>query len=136
IAVAEFITRYGFTSARRLALEGPGAGGIPVGGALARRPELFAAVVTRGALLDMLRYEFAPGGPANVPEFGSVATKPGFDALRQMSAYHQVKDATPYPAVLLSTGMNDTQVEPWQAAKMAARLQAASTSGKPVLLRV
>jgi prolyl oligopeptidase len=136
IAVAEFITKYGFTSAGRLAIEGPGAGGIPVGGALARRPDLFAAVVARGALLDMLRFEFAPSGPANVPEFGSIASRAGFDALRQMSAYHQLKDATPYPAVLLSTGMNDTQVEPWHAAKMAARLQAASTSGKPILLRV
>jgi prolyl oligopeptidase len=53
-----------------------------------------------------------------------------------VSAYHQVKDGTAYPAVLLTTGMNDATVDPWQAAKMAARLQAASSSGKPVLLRV
>ena len=53
-----------------------------------------------------------------------------------MSAYHQVKDGTAYPAVLLTTGMNDPRVDPWQAGKMAARLQAASSSGKPVLMRV
>jgi prolyl oligopeptidase len=53
-----------------------------------------------------------------------------------MSPYHHVKDGTPYPAVLLSTGIHDPRVEPWQAGKMAARLQAATTSGKPVLLRI
>ena len=53
-----------------------------------------------------------------------------------MSAYHLVKDATAYPAVLLTTGMNDPRVDAWQPGKMVARLQAASISGLPVLLRV
>jgi prolyl oligopeptidase len=47
-----------------------------------------------------------------------------------------VKDGTPYPAVLLTTGYNDARVAPWQPAKLAGRLQQASTSGKPVMLRV
>jgi len=80
--------------------------------------------------------EFSQNGPANIPEFGSVATREGFDALFGMSSYHWVKDGTDYPAVLLTTGLNDPRVDPWQAAKMAARLQAAATGGKPVLLRV
>jgi prolyl oligopeptidase len=45
-------------------------------------------------------------------------------------------NGTKYPAVILETGINDPRVEPWQSAKMAARLQAATASGKPVLLRV
>ena len=53
-----------------------------------------------------------------------------------MSSYHHVQKGTKYPAVLLTTGINDPRVEPWQSAKMAARLQAATASGKPVLLRV
>ena len=53
-----------------------------------------------------------------------------------MSPYHQVVDSTRYPAVLLTTGINDPRVAPWQAAKMAARLQAATSSGKPLLLRI
>jgi prolyl oligopeptidase len=53
-----------------------------------------------------------------------------------MSAYHHVVDGVKYPAVLLTAGMNDPRVEPWETAKMAARLQAASTSGKPVMLRL
>ncbi len=136
IACAEFLIKFGFTSPRRLAIQGTSAGGIPSAGAMVRRPDLFAAVVPRVAVLDMLRFEFAPNGPANIPEFGSVATAGGFESLRRMSAYHQVKDGAAYPAVLLTTGMNDPRVDPWQAAKMTARLQAASASGKPVLLRV
>jgi prolyl oligopeptidase len=115
---------------------GTSAGGIPAGGALVRKPELFAAVVARVPVMDMLRIEFAQNGPANIPEFGSIATAQGFEALRVMSAYHHVKDGTAYPAVLLTAGMNDPRVDPWQSGKMAARLQAASNSGKPVLLRV
>jgi prolyl oligopeptidase len=136
IACAEFLIKFGFTSPHRLAIEGTRAGGIPSAGAMVRRPDLFAAVVPRVAALDMLRFELARDGPANIPEFGSVATAEGFESLRRMSAYHQVKDGTAYPAVLLTTGMGDPRVDPWQAAKMAARLQAASASGKPVLMRV
>src|SRR4051812_21896420 len=75
-------------------------------------------------------------GPANIPEFGTVKEADGFKALFAMDAYQHVKPETPYPAVLLTTGVNDPRVAPWQAAKMTARLQAATTSGKPVLLRV
>jgi prolyl oligopeptidase len=53
-----------------------------------------------------------------------------------VSAFHHVKDRTPYPATLLTVGSNDPRVDVWHSAKMAARLQAASTSSKPVLLRV
>jgi prolyl oligopeptidase len=136
IAVADFLVKYGFTNPRRLAIQGGSAGGIPAGGALVRRPDLFAAVVARVPVMDMLRVEFAPNGPSNIPEFGSIATREGFEALHVMSAYHHVKDGTPYPAVLLTTGYNDPRVEPWQPGKMAARLQQATSSGKPVLLRV
>ena len=136
IAAAEFISKYGFTSAKRLAIAGTGAGGIPVGGALVRRPELFAAVVPRLAMLDMLRFEFAPGGPPDVPEFGSISGAAGFEALREMSAYHQVKEGAAYPAALLIAALDDPRFAPWQPGKMAARLQAATSSGKPVLLRL
>ncbi len=136
IAVADFLVKYGFTKPQKLAVQGGSAGGIPAGGALVRRPDLFAAVVARVPVMDMLRLEFTPNGPANIPEFGSIATREGFEALHVMSAYHHVKDGTPYPAVLLTTGYNDPRVDPWQPGKMAARLQQATTSGKPVLLRV
>jgi prolyl oligopeptidase len=136
VAAADFLVSYGFTKPRRLAVLGTGAGAIPAGGALVRRPELFAAAVLRGGLLDMSRYEAMPGGAAIAPEFASAATPAGRESLRAISAYRQVRDNAPYPAVMLAVGLHDARVEPWQSAKMAARLQAASSSDKPILLRV
>ena len=136
IAVSDFLVSYGFTNPRRLAIVGTGEGGIPVGGAIVRRPELFAAAVAQAPLMDMMRYASMPGGPALVPEFGSDATPEGLETLRAISAYHHVKEGAPYPAVLLTLGLNDPQVERWQPGKMAARLASATSSGKPVLLRV
>jgi prolyl oligopeptidase len=80
--------------------------------------------------------EKTPGGPANAQEFGSVATEQGFRALLEMSPMHHVEPGTAYPAVLLTTGLNDPRVAPWQPGKMAAALQAATVSERPVLLRV
>ena len=78
---------------------------------------------------DALRSELMESGPANIPEFGTVKTEEGFRALSAMDAYQHVKDSTAYPAVLLTTGSNDPRVAPWQAGKMTARLQAATSSG-------
>jgi prolyl oligopeptidase len=59
-----------------------------------------------------------------------------FDALYAYSPYHHVKDGTAYPAVLLTSGENDGRVDPYNSRKMAAGLQAANPSGRPVLLRI
>ncbi len=136
IDCAEYLIAQGYTSPRYIAGEGTSAGGIPSGGALTRRPDLWAAMVMRVAVTNALRSEFSENGPPNVPEFGSVSTEEGFRGLRIMDAYTRVQDGVPYPAVLLTTGLNDPRVVVWQAAKMAARLQAATSSGRPVLLRV
>jgi prolyl oligopeptidase len=86
--------------------------------------------------MNALRAENSANGVENVQEFGSVATLEGFEDLRAMDAYQHVRDGVAYPAVLLTTGFNDPRVAPWQSAKMAARLAAATSSGKPVLLRI
>ena len=112
------------------------AGGPVVGGAITERPDLFRAVVIESGLLDLLRFQNTANGVMNVPEFGSTKTLEGFEDLDSVSAYDHVKPDVKYPAVLLEIGMNDPRVDPWQSAKMAARLDADSTSGLPVLLRV
>ena len=66
----------------------------------------------------MLRAETTPNGVANTSEFGSTKTVPGFAALYEMSALQHVNDGTPYPAVMLTTGMNDARVGSWQPGKM------------------
>jgi prolyl oligopeptidase len=136
ISCAEYLVERRYTTPARLAGMGQSAGGILVGRAVTERPDLFGAAVISVGLTDMLRYETTANGVPNVPEFGSVRTPEGFKALHEMSAYHHVKDGAAYPAVLVTTGINDPRVEPWLPAKMAARLQAATSSGRPVLLRV
>lgn len=136
IACAEWLIAHRYTSAAKLAIQGSSAGGIFVGRAITERPDLFAAAIDASPLSDMIRFESSAGGAQNVPEFGSITTDDGFRSLLEMSPFHKVVDSTRYPAVLLTTGINDPRVAPWQAAKMAARLQAASSSGKPILLRI
>jgi prolyl oligopeptidase len=136
IDCAEYLIANRYTRPERLAAEGGSAGGITVGGAMVRRPELFAAVVLQVPVTNALRVELGANGPMNVPELGSATTEEGLRGLLVMDCYLRVRDGTRYPAVLLTGGVNDPRVDMWQPAKMAARLQAASTSGRPVLLRV
>lgn len=98
--------------------------------------ELFGAVVLRAALLDMFRNEAAGDGAITAVEFGSVSTQQGFETLSMADVYNRITDQTAYPSVLLTAGLNDTRVPAWHAAKTAARLQHATASGRPVLLRV
>jgi prolyl oligopeptidase len=136
IDCAEHLIAAGYTRPGRLAGQGASAGGIPTGGALVRRPELWAAMVLLVPAVNLTRMEFSDNGPINVPEFGSVSTEDGLRALLIVDSYLRVCDGGHYPAVLLTAGLNDPRVTPWQPAKLAARLQAATASGRPVLLRV
>ena len=136
IACAEYLVAQNWTKPARLAIWGGSAGGILVGRAMTTRPELFAVVLPDVGSLDLVRAETTPNGIPNIPEFGSRATEPGFRALLAMSSYHQIKDGVAYPAVLFAHGVNDPRVEVWNSTKTAARLLAATTSGKPVLLRL
>jgi len=136
IACAEWLIANKYTSTKQISIMGGSAGGIFVGRSITERPELFGAAVDQVPVSDLLRAEFSANGVPNIPEFGTVKTEEGFNALHAMSPYHAVKDGVKYPAVLLTTGINDPRVDAWEAGKMAARLQAASTSGNPILLRI
>jgi prolyl oligopeptidase len=136
IACAEYLINQKYTSTPRLAIEGGSAGGITIGRSITERPDLFAVAIDAVPSSDVVRAEFTPNGPPNIPEFGTVKEANGFKALYAMSPYHHVTDGTKYPAVMVTTGWNDPRVVSWEPGKMAARLQAATSSGKPVLLRV
>jgi prolyl oligopeptidase len=136
IAAAQHLIDRGYTKPARLAAMGGSNGGLLMGAILTQRPDLFRAIVSQVGIYDMLRVELTPNGAFNVTEFGTVKDKAQFDALYAYSPYHRVKDGTAYPAVLLTSGENDGRVDPYNSRKMAARLQAATSSGRPVLLRI
>ncbi len=136
IDVCEELCRDKYTARSRLAIGGRSAGGITVGRALTERPELFAAVVDGVGWSNPLRYVAEQNGYGEEPEWGAISDEAGYRALKSIDSYQHVRDGVAYPAVLLTTGVTDPRVGPFHVAKMAARLQAASSSGKPILLRV
>ncbi len=136
IAAAEHLIAQGYTSKAKLAIIGGSAGGITVGRFMTERPDLAAVVIDQVGVSNALRSEFSPNGPPNIPEFGTVTNEADFKALLEMDAMHHVVDGTAYPSVLLTTGLNDPRVSSWEPTKMTARLQAATASKNPVILRV
>lgn len=135
IAAAEWLISNQYTNAKRLAIQGYSNGGLLVGAALTQRPDLFRAVLCEHPDLDIVGApRFKNFNKPALLEYGDASKPDQFPFVRAYSPYQNVKDATPYPAVMLTTGHADTRVPPLQARKMTARLQAATTSGLPVLL--
>jgi prolyl oligopeptidase len=135
IACSEYLIARGVTTPAKLFIMGGSAGGITMGRSLTERPDLFAGVLDLVPSANTLRAEFTAGGPANIPEFGSITTAQGLANLYEMDTIQHIKKGTQYPAVMVTTGLNDPRVAPWEPAKLAAALQASGTT-KPVLLRI
>ncbi|HEX9159542.1 MAG TPA: prolyl oligopeptidase family serine peptidase, partial [Rhizomicrobium sp.] len=135
IACGEYAVKSGITAKGKLFVIGGSAGGITMGRSLTTRPDLFAGVLDLVPAGNTLRSEFSPNGPPNIPEFGTVKTKAGFRNLYDMDTIQHVRKGVQYPAVLVTTGLNDPRVSPWEPAKVYAAL-AASGSKKPILLRI
>ena len=134
-ACARWLIDHKYTRKDALVIQGGSNGGLLMGAELTQHPDLFGAVVSSVGVYDMLRVELTSNGAFNVTEYGTVKDPAQFRALRAYSPYHNVHDKTAYPAILMTTGANDPRVDPWHSRKMVARLQAASSSGKPILLR-
>jgi prolyl oligopeptidase len=135
IACSEYLIARGITTPDKLFILGGSAGGITMGRSLTERPDLFAGVIDLVPDANTLRAEFTSGGPANVPEFGTITDAAGLANLYDMDSIQHIKKGTQYPAVMITTGLNDPRVAPWEPAKFAAALQASGTA-KPVLLRI
>ncbi|WP_067179060.1 prolyl oligopeptidase family serine peptidase [Microtetraspora niveoalba] len=134
-SAAEHLIATGVTTPDRLGISGGSNGGLLVGAALTQRPDLYAAVVCSAPLLDMIRYEkFGLGETWNV-EYGSADVPEEFGWLWSYSPYHHVREGVSYPATLFTVFASDTRVHPLHAWKMAAALQHAQASDRPILLR-
>ena len=133
-AAARWLIDQHYTRPQKLAIQGGSNGGLLMGALLTQHPELFRAVVSSVGIYDMLRVELDPNGEFNTTEYGTVTNADHFRALYAYSPYHRVKEGVAYPAVLMQTGENDGRVNPMHSRKMAARLQAATSSKHPILL--
>jgi len=136
-AVAEDLVASGVCSSETLGVWGSSNGGLLAGAALTQRPDLFRAAVPQVPILDLLRCKFDQGSIGiAMADYGNPDDPGDARAMYAYSPYHNVGDGRAYPAVLLDAGRNDTTCPPWHSRKMAARLQRATTSGRPILLRV
>jgi prolyl oligopeptidase len=136
IACVDYLIAHKWTTRERLGIEGRSAGGVVVGRALVERPDLAAVVRIAVGVVNPSRLDHAENSALQYGEFGDPTTEEGYKELLAMDPYVHVHPGTPYPAVLFTIGLRDPRVSPWMTAKLAARLQAATTSQKPVLVRV
>lgn len=135
-ACAKHLLDVGHAKQSNLAIIGGSNGGLLMGAALVQHPEMYRAVVSFVGIYDMLRSEVTtPNAIFNATEYGSVKDADQFKALYAYSPYQHVTDGTAYPAVLFLTGGNDPRVNPANSRKMTARLQTATSSKAPILLR-
>ena len=107
-----------------------------MGAAVTMRPDLFRVAYIGNPDLDILRFPWFPtanNAPALL-EYGDASKPEEAKVIATFSPYQNVKPATKYPAMLIATGQWDTRVPPWAARKFAARVQASTTSGLPVIL--
>jgi prolyl oligopeptidase len=135
-AAAERLVDDEVTRPDLLAIHGGSNGGLLVGAALTQRPDLYAAVVCSAPLLDMVRYELHGLGRLWSEEYGTAADPEQLRWLLTYSPYHRVRAGTAYPAVLFTVFASDSRVDPLHARKMAAALQHATISDRPILLRL
>jgi prolyl oligopeptidase len=136
ISCAEYLVKKGYTSPEKLAGTGTSAGGILISRAITERPDLFRAAICNVGCANAMRMEFSPNGPVNTPEFGTVKDEAECKALYEMDGVAHVQKGVKYPALMGVGGWNDPRVAAWEPGKLVAAMQAATTSGNPVLMKV
>jgi len=135
-AAGQFLVDQKYTTSAQLAAIGGSNGGLLMGAVFTQHPDMFRAVVSEVGIYDMLRTELDPNGSFNVTEYGTVQDPAQLQALYAYSPYHHVQDGTTYPAIFMATGETDGRVNPMHSRKMVARLQAATSSARPIYLSI
>jgi len=137
IASAEFLIAEKFTSKDRLVIEGGSAGGLLMGAVTNMRPDLFKAVVSHVPFVDVLNTMSDPSLPLTVAEFeewGNPQNKAEYDYMKTYCPYTNL-EKKPYPAILVRTSLNDSQVMYWEPAKYVAKLRSLKTDSNPLLFQ-
>jgi oligopeptidase B len=138
IAVAEFLVQSGYTSADRLVIEGGSAGGLLMGAVLNMRPELFHAAVLRVPFVDVIDTMLDESLPLTVGEFeewGNPKIRAHYEYMKSYCPYTNLAPHD-YPAIMVRTSLNDSQVMYWEPAKYVARLRVTKKGDRPLLFRI
>lgn len=134
---AEFLIREKWTSKGRLVIQGGSAGGLLMGAVVNLRPDLFRAVHMAVPFVDMMNTMMDASLPLTVGEYlewGDPNDKAAYDYMKSYSPYDNL-EKRPYPAILVTTSLNDSQVMYWEPAKYVARLRTLKTDSNQLLLK-
>ncbi|MCA6307000.1 MAG: S9 family peptidase, partial [Phenylobacterium sp.] len=139
IACAEHLHRQGYGRPPNTVAYGGSAGGLLMGAVANLRPDLFTGIIAAVPFVDALNTmsdASLPLTPPEWPEWGNPLTDPkAYDTIAAYSPYDNIAPR-PYPAILATGGLSDPRVTYWEPAKWVARLRPASTSGRPILLKM
>jgi oligopeptidase B len=136
IAVTGYLVEHGYGDPQRVAIEGGSAGGLLMGAVVNLRPELFRAVLSHVPFVDVMNTMLDASLPLTVPEYEEWGNPNEPEAFRYMlsySPYDNLKEGE-YPAILVKTSLNDSQVMYWEPAKYVAKLRTLKSNDAPLLL--
>ena len=138
IASAEFLIKEGYTRTDRLVIEGGSAGGLLIGAVLNMRPDLCRAALLRVPFVDVVNTMLDETLPLTVGEFeewGNPKIRDQYEYIKTYCPYTNLARQD-YPAILVRTSLNDSQVMYWEPAKYVARLRAVKTDHRPLLFKI
>ena len=138
IAVSEFLITHGYTSSDRLVITGGSAGGLLMGAVTNMRPDLFRAVVTYVPFVDVMNTMLDASLPLTTGEYlewGNPNEKAAYDYMVTYSPYDNIA-ARAYPAILVRSSLNDSQVPYWEPSKYVARMRVLKTDSNPLLFKI
>ena len=138
IDCAQYLVTEKWTSPDRLVIEGGSAGGLLMGSVTNMRPDLFRAVHAAVPFVDVMNTMMDASLPLTVQEYlewGNPNEKAGYDYMKSYSPYDNLAKRS-YPAILVTTSFNDSQVMYWEPAKYVAKLRTLKTDDNPLLLKI
>jgi oligopeptidase B len=138
VDTADYLTKQKWTSKEKLVIEGGSAGGLLMGAVVNLRPDLFRAVHLAVPFVDVMNTMMDASLPLTVGEYlewGNPNEKPAYDYMKTYSPYDNLEKRA-YPAMLVTTSFNDSQVMYWEPAKYVARLRTVKTDSNPLLLKI
>jgi oligopeptidase B len=136
VTVAEHLAAQGYGDPARVAAEGGSAGGLLMGAIVNLRPDRFRAIVSHVPFVDVMNTMLDASLPLTVPEYeewGNPNERPAFEYMLGYSPYDNLKPGA-YPAMLVKTSLNDSQVMYWEPAKYVAKLRTLKQDNRPLLL--